>query len=983
MIDELTKQHIFEAADLVQVISDFQTLHKSGTGYYTKCPKCGKDGKNQGLSINPAKSLFKCFHCENISGNNAVAYLLEAQGMSYPEALKYLAEKYHIDIEEPKPTKPANKSTSKKKHKSFCDLQLEDSGLTPQDVIAKVREDDDEKTIREVATFRSGSRDQYNQITSGDDMLIYYYDLEGKPVMYQKPNTNKFEHLYRVRWQVPELHRDKNEEPVKYQSPKGSGSHLYFPEIVREFYRNRRPIKRLYIQEGEKKAEKACKHGLISVGIMGIHNLGQNGKLPHEMQLLVQACGVREVVFILDSDWDQISENVKPGKRVDLRSWTFFHAVKNFKEYFKTLYSLEIYLEIYFAVVRENESKDKGIDDLLVKTLKDREDLLKADIEKAIHEKDGTGEFIQIHKITTQTDHKIMQFWELDSAEKFARRHQHILEHLPEFLIGDHKWRFREGRFESAQPLEADEVFWDEEIRETRSGFSTKSYHFDYENCYNFLRNRGYGRLMMADGQYQLAHMNGHVVEQCESYRIKDFVMQLTREIAPKDVRNMLYRGGKMYLGPDSLSNMEFIKPEFERADKTSQMLYFRNKAWKITAKGLDELNINEISQYIWKDKINDFDAKVLETPMVSIDQQDGHWDGHVSELGKKCHFLVFLINSSNFFWKKALEGQQMEPDEAEEMITNFIAKMTTFGYLIHSYKDRSQAKAVICMDGEMSEVGASNGRTGKSLFGLAVEQVVPLTYIAAKNKAITEDPFLFEEVTEKTEVVFLDDVRANLDFEFFFPLISGRLTINRKGDKKFTLSPEQTPKLLISTNHAIIGEGASFKDRQAFIAFSDYYNENHKPTDDFNQLFFDEWGYEQWNLFYNFSAECLQAYLKYGIVRPPEERLEKRRLRQQMGEVFLAWAEEYYSGVAKTGIDSVKDWIDTNIGKRVSRKELFDRYLDYIPPKEKRYATTTSFKKNMKAFCRYNAFTFNPKQGGKDDKSGGVEYFTVDKLSD
>jgi len=981
MIDTFTKQRILEVANLQEVISDFQTLTKSGTSYYTKCPKCGAEGKNKGLCITPSKGIFKCFHCNDMSGNNPAGYLMEAQGMSYPEALKYLADKYHIDIE---PEKPAAKpARSGKKHKSFCDLQLEASGLNHQDVIARVRENDDEKTIREVAVFRSGSRDQYNQLTTGDDLLIYYYDLEGRPVMYQKPNTSKFEHLYRIRWQVPDLHKDKNDEPIKYQSPKGSGSHLYFPEIVREYYKNRRPIKRLYIQEGEKKAEKACKHGLISVGIMGIHNLGQNGKLPHEMQLLVQVCGVREVVFILDSDWDLISENVKPGKRVDLRSWTFFNAVKNFKEYFKTLYSLEIYLEIYFGHVRENPAKDKGIDDLLANTLKGKEEELKADLDKAIVAKDGDGQFIQVHKITSLTDHRIMQFWDLDSAEKFASRHKSILQNIPEFMIGQHKWRFKEGRFESAQPLEADEVYWSEEIGETRSGFSRTTYHFDYENCYNFLRNRGYGRLLMADGKFQFGHMNSHVVELVESYQIKDFVMQLTKEIAPKDVRNMLYRGGKMYLGSDSLSNMEFVKPAFEKPDKESQTLYFRNKTWKITAKGIEENPINELSHYVWRDKINEFDAKILEQPLSMITHDQGQWDFEITDLGRKCHFLVFLVNTSNFFWKKLQERKPIEPDEAEEWAINIIAKMTAFGYLVHSYKDRSQAKAVICMDGELSEVGASNGRTGKSLFGLAVEQVIPLTYIAAKNKSITEDPFLFEEVSEKTEVVFLDDVRANLDFEFFFPLISGRLTINRKGDKKFTLSSDQTPKLLISTNHAINGDGASFKDRQALIAFSDYYNENHKPTDDFEQLFFDEWGYEQWNLFYNFVAECVEAYLKYGIVKPPEERLEKRRLRQQMGEVFLAWADEFYSTVAGYGIDTVKDWIDTNLGKRISRKDLFDKYLDFVPPKEKRYATTTAFKKNIRAYCRYNGLTFNPKQNGKDDKSGGIEYFTIDKLSE
>ena len=337
-------------------------------------------------------------------------------------------------------------------------------------------------------------------------------------------------------------------------------------------------------------------------------------------------------------------------------------------------------------------------------------------------------------------------------------------------------------------------------------------------------------------------------------------------------------------------------------------------------------------------------------------------------------------MNASNFYWKDA-QSRELLTEEINDTVMHFVSKMTAMGYLLHSYKDRSMSKAVIAMDGNLSEIGSSHCRTGKSLFGLAVEQVIPLTYIAAKNKKITEDPFLFEEVSEKTAVVFLDDVRANLDFEFFFPLISGKLTVNQKGSKKFTLSSDQTPKLLISTNHAILGEGPSFEDRHAFIAFSDFYNENHKPTDDFNSVFFDEWDFKQWNLFYNFMAECLQAYLKYGIVKSPQDKLELRRLRQTMGEVFLGWAEEYYS-VSDDFNPSKSVWPDDcNLGRRISKKDLYNHFLDNNP-RERTYTPITNFKKKLKAYAKYKRYALNPAKLGKDDKAGGIEYVCLDRRS-
>jgi len=599
MISDSTIIRIKETSKIHEVIQDFQAIHKSGASYYTKCPECSKDAKNKGLMITPSKSIAKCFSC-GFSITDGIAYLMKAQNHSFPEALKHLASKYNILIDEERPVQVTSKMhKSKAASKSFLQSQLSESGLKPEDVTARCFEDDSSKTLRETQVFRSGTKDQYNQLTFGDDVIIYYYDLEGNKVMYQKPNSTRFEHLYRVRWQNPDLHLDKHGHAIKYSSPKGSGSHLYFPQFIREQYRTKKQITRLFIQEGEKKAEKATKHGMPSVGIMGIHNLGQNGTIPHEMQLLVKACGVKEVIFVLDADWYEISHNIKPSTRVDLRPLTFFSAVRNFRDYFKSFNNLGIHLETYFAYIKPNKNQDKGIDDLLTKTLNQKEESLKTDIDQAMNEKDGTGEFIQLHKITTLTDYQIKQFWHLDAPDIFAEKHKKILENYPEFLIGKHKWRFTAGKFESAQPLEEAEIYWKLEKWEDKSGRERQKIQFDYANCYNFLQNRGYGRIMMASQEYRFAHMNGYVVKLVDSYQIKDFVMDFTKVIAPKDVLNMMYRGGKMYLGPDSLSNVNFIHPEFEVSSKDHQMLYFQNKAWKITSMKIQEIPLTELTHYV------------------------------------------------------------------------------------------------------------------------------------------------------------------------------------------------------------------------------------------------------------------------------------------------------------------------------------------------------------------------------------------------
>ena len=68
---------------------------------------------------------------------------------------------------------------------TFRDRQLQSSGLTNEDQKATVFVDEDTRKIIDV--FEPGTRDQYGKITCGDDMIIWYYDLDGRAVMFQKP----------------------------------------------------------------------------------------------------------------------------------------------------------------------------------------------------------------------------------------------------------------------------------------------------------------------------------------------------------------------------------------------------------------------------------------------------------------------------------------------------------------------------------------------------------------------------------------------------------------------------------------------------------------------------------------------------------------------------------------------------------------------------------------------------------------------------
>ena len=96
MIDQATIDRILDAAQIVEVVSDFVTLRKRGVNYVGLCPFHNE--KTPSFSVSPSKGLCKCFSCGK--GGNAVHFIMEHEQMSYPEALRYLAKKYNIEIKE-------------------------------------------------------------------------------------------------------------------------------------------------------------------------------------------------------------------------------------------------------------------------------------------------------------------------------------------------------------------------------------------------------------------------------------------------------------------------------------------------------------------------------------------------------------------------------------------------------------------------------------------------------------------------------------------------------------------------------------------------------------------------------------------------------------------------------------------------------------------------------------------------------------------
>ncbi|MBT6650310.1 MAG: DNA primase [Flavobacteriales bacterium] len=114
MIPQDTIEKIFDTVRVEEIVGDFVELKKAGVNYKGRCPF--HDEKTPSFVVSPTKGIYKCFGCQK--GGNSINFIQELQGVSYPEALRYAADKYNIEIEEQELT-PEQESRMSAKESQF------------------------------------------------------------------------------------------------------------------------------------------------------------------------------------------------------------------------------------------------------------------------------------------------------------------------------------------------------------------------------------------------------------------------------------------------------------------------------------------------------------------------------------------------------------------------------------------------------------------------------------------------------------------------------------------------------------------------------------------------------------------------------------------------------------------------------------------------------------------------------------------------
>ncbi len=521
-------------------------------------------------------------------------------------------------------------------------------------------------------------------------------------------------------------------------------------------------------------------------------------------------------------------------------------------------------------------------------------------------------------------------------------------------------------------------------------------------NLLYFLRLNGFYKYKdPISTEIKLIRIKGYTVTEYQPVQIRDFVRESLETMqAGNDVLETFINSKKT--AKQMYDDLDTIDIDFESSTKDSRTLFFQNVCCTVSnnydntktedGKDKDPKDVGiEITtkpnsgKYIWDTKIIPHRFTRL-APSFTYNWEDNTL--HINLDNNPSLFFRFLINASRLYWREETEfwkddklsdqennkanlayaqanrfnlyGPRLEsiPDALLNQAQCMLNKIYILGYLIHRYKVASNAKAIWAMEWKNSHEGVSNGGSGKSLMFSALEKLglSEIVTLQGRSAKLTDNNFFLDRVSKSTDIIVIDDLKKNADFDTFYTMITGSITINPKNEKSFELKYEDAPNIVFTSNFAPPNLDSSTLRRLLFMANSDYYHTmtdetNYKETrqvsdDTDGDLWKEGYSEELYNADINFCIDCLQFYLvckQYGVpaITPPMQSVMKRAERQGMGEAFYEWAKQYF------------DREGNHLDVCVIRAHAYDDYCDFVTNK-KEQKTKVGWMKALRYYVKY-----------------------------
>ena len=519
-----------------------------------------------------------------------------------------------------------------------------------------------------------------------------------------------------------------------------------------------------------------------------------------------------------------------------------------------------------------------------------------------------------------------------------------------------------EALLKTAMPVR----FWETTMTENGSRLEVNTAYFIH-----FLSMSGFGRLedTLSREEY-LVKVDGTMVRKVTAKDIRQYVIAWLRE-RHEDVKvlNLILNSNRTK--GTTMEDLPLLNLSFSTCESDRQFVYFKNLCVEVTADKFSEHKANDMDRYVWEDNISQVHYRRTAPAFDFRRESEDMWS--ICPTNIKSHYFRYLINASRIYWREELEqratenaeenaryneankfnicGPRLNYEEQQEQMQNLAAKLFAIGYLLHRHKDQARAWALWIMEDKISNDGESSGGSGKSFMIKFLENIKKILFLGGKNKKLTENQFIFQNVTESTDIIWVDDADQHFDFTFFYDKITGSLETNKKHVDSNVMDFTKSPKFAFTSNFPPPNKDSATLRRLLFVVFSDYYHqktddndyrESRRIYDDFNlELGGEHYTNEMWNDDVNFMLDCIQFYLKVSKevvkITPPMDRIKDRISIQIMGNQFRQWAEVYFHKNSE------------NVNTYISKNDTFNAFLRESNVKG---WTTNKFSKAIREFC-------------------------------
>lgn len=194
---------------------------------------------------------------------------------------------------------------------------------------------------------------------------------------------------------------------------------------------------------------------------------------------------------------------------------------------------------------------------------------------------------------------------------------------------------------------------------------------------------------------------------------------------------------------------------------------------------------------------------------------------------------------------------------------------MRALGYMLHTYKDQSNAKMVMFSDTAFLENTNAMGGSGKSIIAYDSLKQIRNVHWEDGKEFDPKGKFKFQGITSEHDIICIDDIPKNFPQEVIYNKVTGNFSSEEKFKSRQTFSFDNSFKTIITGNHGLVVRGGSDKRRTCMIGFTNHYSESHQPINEFGRRFFSEWtgNYAiEYQYFYHFMFDCLRMYLDKGM---------------------------------------------------------------------------------------------------------------------